>query len=443
MLVSLLKTQFKTHGMSYYERIADTHLKNRLKAMGAVLIEGPKWCGKTTTAEQQAGSVLRLQDVDNRDNYLATAAVRPSNLLIGTTPRLLDEWQDAPVLWDAVRMMCDKRGIPGQFILTGSNAVDEASIHHSGTGRISRMQMAPMSLWESKESNGSISLKELFDNPEQEVEAVSGMSVNDIIMASCRGGWPASLSAPDREAKLMIARDYVQSVCRTDMSRIDGIRRNEKLARQILRSYARNISTVAKATSLLADVTAGDKIECARSTFDDYVAALEKLFVIQDINAWCPAIRSKTAIQSSPKRGFCDPSVAVAMLGQTPESLQTQMKTFGFIFEQMCIRDLRAYSYGFFSSVGYYRDRYGLEADVVLHIDDGRYALIECKLGSKEIEDGASHLIQLHKLIVEHNKTESQMPIQEPALKMVLTGGQYGYTRKDGVHVIPLPCLKP
>jgi len=429
--------------MNYLERIADKHLRERLNAMGAVLIEGPKWCGKTTTAEQQAGSVLRMQDPDNRGDYLATAAVKPSNLLTGETPRLLDEWQDAPVLWDAVRTMCDKRGEPGQFILTGSNAVDEKKIHHSGTGRISRMQMSPMSLWESKESDGSVSLQELFDNPDIEVEAVSNMSIDDLIFSASRGGWPASLNATDRDAKLMIAKDYVQSVCKTDISRVDGVRRNEKLAMQILRSYARNISTVVKTTTMLADVTAGDNMECARSTFDDYVSALEKLFVIRDIDAWCPAIRSRTAIQSCPKRGFCDPSVAIAVLGLTPESLQIQLKTFGFIFEQMCIRDLKAYSYGFFSSVGYYRDRYGLESDVVLHLGDGRYALIECKLGSDEIEKGAQHLIQIHDLILEHNKTEQQVPIREPDLKIILTGGQYGYTRKDGVHVVPLACLKP
>lgn len=429
--------------MEYLERIADMHLKDRLQAMGAVLIEGPKWCGKTTTAERQARSVLRMQDPDNRDDYLATAAVKPSNLLVGETPRLLDEWQDAPVLWDTVRTICDRRGIPGQFILTGSNSVDEDKIYHSGTGRISRLKMYPMSLWESRESNGSVSLRTLFDNPELEIEAVSEMTVNDLIFSACRGGWPASLNASSPSARLMIAKDYVQSVCRTDISRVDGVRRNEKLARQILRSYARNVSTLAKATSIIADVTAAENIECSRSTFDDYVSALEKLFVIQDIDAWCPSIRSKTAIQSRPKRSFCDPSIAVAILGQSPESLQTQMKTFGFIFEQMCIRDLRAYTENFFSSVGYYRDRYGLEADIVLHLEDGRYALIECKLGSKEIENGAGHLIQLHKLIIEHNIHDTQVPIREPDLKIVLTGGKYAYTRPDGVHVIPLACLKP
>lgn len=430
--------------MSYFERVADKHLKTRLEAMGAVLIEGPKWCGKTTTAEQQAASILRLQDPNNRDEYLATAANKPNNLLVGATPKLIDEWQDAPVLWDAVRTLCDARGgIPGQFILTGSNAVDENKIYHSGTGRISRMQMFPMSLWESKESNGSVSLKELFDNPTQEIEAISNMGVNDLIFSACRGGWPASIIAKSHSAQLMIAKDYVQSVCKSDISRVDGVKRNETLTKQILRSYARNISTVAKTSSILADVVAGDKMECSRGTLDDYIAALEKLFVIQDIDAWCPSVRSKTAIQSSPKRGFCDPSVAVAVLGLSPEAMQTQLKTFGFIFEQMCVRDLRAYSYDYFTSVNYYRDRYGLEADVVLHLGDGRYALIECKLGSQEIEEGAQHLTQLHNLIIEHNKAEKQVPLREPDLKIILTGGQYGYTRKDGVHVIPLACLKP
>lgn len=429
--------------MEYLERIADNHLQNRLRAMGAVLIEGPKWCGKTTTAEQHAGSILRLQDPDTREDYLATAATKPSNLLLGDTPRLIDEWQDAPVIWDAVRTMCDKRGIPGQFILTGSNAVDKSQIHHSGTGRISRMQMLPMSLWESKESNGSVSLHDLFDNPRQEIEGISSMSIDDLIFSACRGGWPAALKSKNPQEQLMIAKDYIQSVCKEDISRVDGVQRNEHLAMQILRSYARNISTVAKTTSILTDVTAGEKFDCTRPTIYDYMNALEKLFVIQDIDAWCPAIRSKTAIQSSPKRGFCDPSIAVAAMGLTPDALQTQLKTFGFIFEQMCIRDLRAYSYDYFTSIGYYRDRYGLEADIVLHLGDGRYALIECKLGSRDIDEGAKHLCELHRLIIEHNKTEKQMPIREPDLKIILTGGQYVYTRKDGVHVIPLACLKP
>lgn len=430
--------------MEYLHRVADIILRERLEAMGAVLIEGPKWCGKTTTAEQQANSVIKMQDTDMRAQYLQTAAVRPSFLLEGATPRLIDEWQDAPVLWDAVRTICDERGgIPGQFILTGSNAVDKNKIHHSGTGRITRMKMYPMSLWESCESNGKVSLKELFDNPNADVFCQSELDMEQLIFAVCRGGWPASLNKPTDKAKLFVAQDYTRSVYETDISSIDKIQRNAKIARLIMYSYARNISTLAKTTSLLADVTASENVECSRPTFDSYVEALEKLFVIQDIDAWCPAIRSKTAIQSSPKRGFCDPSIVVSMLGLSPGMLKTQLKTFGFIFEQLCIRDLRTYSQQLGGNVEYYHDRYGLEADIVLHLNDGRYALIECKLGSNEIEKGATHLIELKNLIKEHNKDEKQMPIREPDLLVVLTGGQLGITRNDGVYVIPIGCLKP
>ena len=299
-----------------------------------------------------------------------------------------------------------------------------------------------MSLWESHESNGEVSLRELFNNPNMDIEAVSQLSIDDLIYAVCRGGWPAAVIAQNHTHALSVARDYVQSVCDSDISRVDKTQRNPKLARQILRSYARNISTLAKASVILQDVIASENIECSRPTFDDYVSALEKLFVIQDMDAWCPAIRSKTAIRSGAKRAFCDPSIAVALLGLTPESMQTEFKTLGFIFEQLCIRDLKAYTSGLYSDVAYYNDRYGLEADVVLHLDDGRYALIECKLGSREIEDGAAHLLELQRLIREHNRVEKQMPIREPDLLIVLTGGQYGYRRKDGVYIIPIGSLK-
>jgi len=430
--------------MEYLRRTADDMLQDLLDAFGAVLIEGPKWCGKTTTAEQIAKSVIKLQDTDMRDEYLATAASKPSMLLQGDTPRLIDEWQDAPVLWDAVRTMVDSRTVPGQFVLTGSNAVDRSKIHHSGTGRIARMTMLPMSLWESKESTGKVSLHRLFNEPDYDIDGCrSNMSIEDLIFAACRGGWPAALVARSPKSQLLIARNYVRTVCREDISRIDKRQRNEKLAMQILRSYARNISTLAKKTSMLADVSASGEMECSIDTFSDYVNALERLFVIQDIDAWCPAIRSKTVIRSSPKRGFCDPSIAVAMMGLTPDSLSVQLKTFGFIFEQMCVRDLKAYTQGLYSHVSYYHDRYDLEADFVLHLEDGRYALIECKLGSKEIEEGASHLLELKRLIREHNEKEKQMPIREPDLLMILTGGQMAYTRADGVKIIPLGTLKP
>lgn len=430
--------------MNYLHRTADDLLSDLLDAFGAVLIEGPKWCGKTTTAEQQARSVIKMQDPDMQEEYLITANSKPSLLLQGDTPRLIDEWQDAPVLWDAVRTMVDKRDEPGQFILTGSNSVDKEKTKHSGTGRIVKMKMLPMSLWESKESTGEVSIAELFNNPEYDIDGKkSKMTVENLIFAACRGGWPAALKSKSESAQLLIARNYLNSVCSEDISRVDKIRRNENLAKQILRSYARNISTIAKKTSMLEDVVTSQNMSCSMDTFDDYIAALDKLFVIQDIDAWSPAIRSKTAIRSAPKRGFCDPSIAVAALGLTPSVLKTQLKTFGFIFEQMCIRDLKAYTMDMNSHVSYYRDRYGLEADIVLHLPDGRYALIECKLGSMEIDKGAEHLLKIRDLIREKNLTEKQMPIREPDLLLILTGGQISYTRNDGVKVIPLATIKP
>lgn len=418
-------------------------LQERLETFGAVLIEGPKWTGKTTTAEQQAKSVIKLQDPDKAEEYLTTAATKPSLLLKGEQPKLIDEWQDAPMIWDAVRTAVDNTGgKPGQFILTGSNTVDKTKIRHTGTGRITRMKIYPMSLWESLESSGEVSIQELFNNPDYDIDGASSkLDIPGLILTACRGGWPATLQMPPK-ASMFIAKDYVNSVCENDISAVDNKQRNPKIARQIMKSYARNISTLAKKSNILADVTASEDISLSMNTFDDYIAALEKLFVIQDIDAWCPAIRSKTAIRSSPKRCFVDPSIAVAAMNVNAEALETQLKTFGFIFEQMCIRDLKAYTADFNSRISYYRDRYGLEADLVLHLEDGRYALIECKLGSREIDDGAKHLLELKRLIQEHNKTEKQVPIREPDLLIVITGGTMAYSRPDGVKVIPLACLK-
>ena len=305
--------------MSYLPRIADNTLREYLEAFGAVLIEGPKWCGKTTTAEQQANSELKLQSPDTRDGYLATAATKPSLLLEGATPRLIDEWQDAPTLWDAVRSAVDTRQKVGQFILTGSNSVDKSKILHTGTGRIARIKMAPMSLWESGESTGEISLMELFNNPDIVIDGkMSCLDIKQLIFAACRGGWPASLSIPTTRGKLLVAKNYVQSVCTTDISTVDGVERNEKLAREILRAYARNISTLAKKKKMIQDVAAVTE-SCTEPTFDSYVSALEKLFVIQDIDSWSPAVRSATAIRKGKKRGFTDPSIVVASLGLSPE----------------------------------------------------------------------------------------------------------------------------
>ncbi|MCI1732266.1 MAG: DUF4143 domain-containing protein [Prevotella sp.] len=429
--------------MEYFSRVADQMLRDRLEAFGAILIEGPKWTGKTTTAEQLSKSVIKMQDPDNASEYLATASVKPSLLLKGEQPRLIDEWQDAPVIWDAVRTAVDQSGgTPGQYILTGSNTVDKTQIRHTGTGRITRMMMYPMSLWESKDSSGEVSLHELFYNPSYNIDgATSKLDIPELIRVACRGGWPATLQLSSK-ASIMIAKDYVKTVCNEDISAVDKKERNSKIATQIMRSYARNISTLAKKTNILTDVTASENIDISMDTFDDYVGALEKLFVIQDIDAWCPAIRSKSAIRSAPKRCFVDPSIAVAAMNINAEGFETQLKTFGFVFEQMCARDLRAYTTDFDSHLSYYRDRYGLEADLVLHLADGRYALIECKLGSREIDDGAKHLLEIKRLIQERNKTEKQVPLREPDLMIVMTGGKMAYTRPDGVKVIPLACLK-
>lgn len=428
--------------MKYLKRIADGQLNLRLEAFGAVQIKGPKWCGKTTTAEMQANSAIKMQDPDTRENYLATARTKPSLLLKGDTPRLIDEWQVAPVLWDAVRHAVDERRLTGQFILTGSTVIDDKEIMHTGTGRISQMSMYPMSLYESKESNGQISLRDLFDNRELDIDGItSGLSIEQLIFAACRGGWPASLDNMSDSAKLLIARDYVNIICEEDISKVDKRSRNPALARLIIRSYAKNLCTLAKKTSMLADVST-EMEGTAMSTFDDYVAALEKLFVIEDIDAWNPAIRSKTVIRSGKKRCVVDPSIAVAALGASPRSLELDMKTFGFIYECLCMRDLKAYSQSLGGNLSYYHDRYGLEADAVLHLDDGRYALIECKLGSRDIEEGAKHLLELKRLVQEKNEKEKQVRMQLPDLLIVLTGGELAYTRKDDVKVIPIGCLK-
>lgn len=425
----------------YLPRILDKLLKERLEAVGAVLIAGPKWCGKTTTAEQQAKSVLKLQDPDKTKAYLATAEVKPSLLLKGENPRLIDEWQMAPVLWDAVRSTVDERDEEGLFILTGSTTVDEKQIMHSGTGRISRMTMHPMSLYESQESNGKISLKELFENPDRDIDGItSEISVEELVFAACRGGWPSSLNKKNDKAKLFVAQDYITNICDSDASTVDGVKRSPERVRAILQSYARNISTLAKDNVILRDVSSNYS-DITPPTLSSYVDALEKLYVIEDIPAWCPSIRSASAIRSGKKKEFTDPSIATAALGLTPDSLLQDLHTFGFIFECLCIRDLKVYSSSMDGKISYYHDRYDLEADCVLHLADGRYALIEFKLGSKEIEEGASHLLQLKKLIQQANESNNAR-LREPSLLIVVTGGEMAYTRDDGVKIIPIGTLK-
>ena len=425
--------------MQYLKRIADNQLKLKLEAFGAALIVGPKGCGKTTTAKQQANSVIEFQDEDERENYLLIANTHPSDLLKGEKPRLFDEWQDAPKIWGAIRKNVDDTGEVGQYILTGSSsaAIDTP---HTGTLRISKMKMYPMSLFESGESNGSVSLKQLFNEPNSFEGCKSDLTIDGIKFAVCRGGWPASLKGKTDLAKLAIAKDLFKQTCEADISSVDRIKRNEKIASAILKSYARNICTLADTKTIIADAAATHEV--SKQTYYDYIAGLEKLMIVEDIDAWCPAIRSKTSIRSAKKRNIIDPSIAAAALNVSPEYFYKDYKTLGFLFECLCIRDLKIYSSNNNGTISYYHDRLNLEADAVLHLDDGRYALIEFKLGQSEIDEGAKHLCEIERLIKVSNQLETQNPLRLPDIKMIITGTQYGYRRDDGVLVIPIGCLK-
>ncbi|MEG0393449.1 MAG: DUF4143 domain-containing protein [Anaerorhabdus sp.] len=411
-----------------------------MEVFGATLIVGPKWGGKTTTGLNIAKSVLRLQDPDNREEYLKTASIKPSVLLKGDTPRLIDEWQDAPVLWDAVRLEVDQRQEMGQFILTGSTTINKENIMHSGVGRIAKVKMYPMSLYESSESNGTISISDLFETESLDIDGIeSQLTIENLIFAACRGGWPSSLDIDDNRA-LKIAREYINNICDIDISTVDGVNRNPQLAKQIIRSYARNISTLAKKTVILRDITQNTE-SITIKTLESYLTALNNLYVIEDVPAWSPSIRSASAIRSGNKREFTDPSIAVAAMGLTPEQLMLNLNTFGFIFECLCIRDLRVYTQKLGGRLSYYHDRYNLEADAVVHLDNGKYALIEFKLGSKEIEMGANQLIELKELIIENNEKNSEK-MKVPDLLIVITGGKIAYRLDNGVLVIPIGCLK-
>jgi predicted AAA+ superfamily ATPase len=427
--------------MNYLPRIFDKTLKETLECIGAILITGPKWCGKTTTAEMQAKSVINMQDPDKSQGYLVTAQTKPSLLLLGENPRLIDEWQAAPVLWDAVRTEVDRRREDGLFILTGSTSIDDSQIMHSGTGRITRIMMYPMSLFESNESNGSISLHKLFNDKNYDIDgAKSDLSIERLIFASCRGGWPASLNKKTDKTSLFVASSYLDNICESDVSTVDRVSRDPKRTRAILRSYARNVSTLSGNQTIIKDINANFG-SISENTLYSYLNALNRLFVIDEVPAWSPAIRSASAIRASNKRGFIDPSIAVAALKITPEILMQDLNTFGFIFETLCIRDLKIYSSALGGEISYYRDRHGLEADCVLRLGDGRYALIEFKLGSKQIEEGAKHLLTMQNLICKYNAAEN-VKIKKPELLIVITGGEIAYRRKDGVYLIPIGCLR-
>lgn len=413
-------------------RLCDADLQLALQSSGAVLIEGAKWCGKTSTASHASCSVLFMQDPDNAGSYLAMADTKPSLLLKGESPRLIDEWQMAPVLWDAVRFEVDKRAETGQFILTGSAVPSDNVTAHTGTGRISRLMMRPMSLFESLESNGAVSLRALFDG-KHDVEAMSDLSIEEIAFALCRGGWPASVKLHGAAA-LRMAMDYVEAVINYDVSRVDGVEKNPDRVRLLLRSLARNIATTANYQTILADMEATD-ITISDKTISTYLNALRRIFVVEDLPAWSPSLRSKTAIRTSAKRHFVDPSIATAVLRTNPESILNDFQYFGFLFEAMCTRDIRVYAQTNDGDVFHYRDKSGLESDLIVRLRNGRWAAIEVKLGNKQIDEAAENLLALKARIDEDKMGEA-------SFLMVITGGQYAYRRNDGVLVVPIGCMR-
>lgn len=434
----------------YKNRVADRLLAEKLEAFGAVLIEGPKYCGKTTLATQQARSILSMADTDTLGQNLALARTNISRLLAGETPRLIDEWQIAPQFWDAVRNEVDKRNEDGQFMLTGSavppkpkkdesgNIIEEENIHHTGTGRISRLRLRTMSLWESEDSTGDVSLEELFINPGT-VDGVSNIDLDRLAYLTCRGGWPKAVLKKSEKAALAQAFDYYDSVVSNDIKRVDDIDRDEELTKRIMRSYARNQGTQATVGTILADIKSNGDERMSDSTVYSYIKALKEIFVIEDSIAWNPNLRSKTAIRTSDTRYFIDPSIATAALGMGPKDLINDMATFGFIFETLAIRDLRVYADALDGKVYHYRDKNNLECDAVIHLRNGSYGLVEVKIGGAElIKEGAESLKTLS------SKIDSTR-MKTPSFMMVLTGiGNFAYKRpEDGVLVVPIGCLKP
>lgn len=412
-------------------------LRDLLEAMGAVLIEGPKACGKTTTAEQQAGSIIYMDDPSKQAQYRQIAETDISLLLPGETPRLIDEWQEVPQLWDAIRFAVDHRHEDGQFILTGSAVPpDTKAIHHTGTGRYGWLTMRPMSLWESGDSSGAVSLRELFSSPDK-IGAINDMDISRLAYLICRGGWPKSLEKKNEKAALLQASEYYKAIVNTDISRVDNVRRDPERTRRIMRSYARHQGAQVSIATILADIAANESESVSDETVESYLSALRKIFVIEDMPAWNPNLRSKTAIRTSDTRYYVDPSVPAAALGLGPNDLINDLNTMGLLFEAMCVRDLRVYADSLDGRVYHYRDKNGLECDAVVHLRNGSYGLVEIKLGGATlIEEGCKTLLALSKVI-------DTTKMKAPAFRMVLVGvGDYAYRRVDGVYVVPVSCLK-
>lgn len=420
----------------YKRRIADKILERKVLGKGAVLIEGPKWCGKTTTAKQLANSVLDLGDASVLKQSMQMIEISPKTLLEGATPRLIDEWQALPPIWDSIRSEVDNRGVPSQFILTGSSVLPDADeTIHSGTGRFAHIMMRPMSLYESGESNGTISLRDLFEGKTPEIQQ-NKLEIDDIAYLTCRGGWPWATIIPT-EVALDQAFDYVDSVIQRDIQRVDKVKRSPERANLLLRSYARNISQQVSYSTIRKDMFTNDSSKLDEDTVADYIKALKKLFVIEDLAAWNPNIRSKAAIRTSDTRHFVDPSIGTAVLGLGPKDLVNDLDSFGFFFEDLAVRDLRVYAEALDGQLYHYRDSSGLECDTVLHRRNGSYALLEVKLGGEDnINKGAASMIELS-----NNIDTDKMPL--PSFMAVIVGvGKFAYQRKDGVFVIPIGCLK-
>ena len=419
----------------YKKRIVDEMLQRKLKGKGAVLIEGPKWCGKTTTAEQIAKSVLYMANPENKKQNLMLADIDPNVLLKGETPKLIDEWQIAPKIWDAVRFEVDHRKDEGQFILTGSAVpTDKSLIAHTGTGRFSFLFMRPMTLFESLESTGTVSLKDLFD--QKNISGINNLSLEDIAYLCCRGGWPRSISM-EREIALDQAFDYYDAIVNSDISRVDGISREPTRVKNLMRSYARNVGSQASNETLKGDMINNDSFSLDTDTVFSYINALKKIFVVDEVSAWNPNLRSKTAIRTSDTRYFIDPSIVTASLGLGPDDLINDLSTFGFIFENLCVRDLRVYAESINGDLYHYRDSSSLECDAVIHLRNGSYGLVEIKLGGdKLIEEGVENLLKLK------NKLDTSK-MKKPSFLMVVTAtGDYAYKRSDDVYVVPVGCLK-
>jgi predicted AAA+ superfamily ATPase len=424
----------------YRPRIIDRLLKAELDAMGAVLIEGPKACGKTTTGEQAAGSVVFMDDPLLREQYLQMADTDIHYLLSGNTPRLIDEWQMAVKIWDAVRFEVDHRKEDGQFILTGS-AVPPSSkkneMKHTGTGRISWLRMRPMTLWESSDSNGAVSLCQLFKEPNVPVRGMNILKLTDVAFLTCRGGWPKAVLKGSELSALRHAINYYEAIVRADIVRVDGVERDEQRARHIMRSYARHQGAQVSLPAILKDISANDSQSVSERTIYSYINALKQIFVIEDMPAWNPNLRSKSAIRNADTRYFVDPSIACAALGLGPEDLMYDLNTFGLLFECLCMRDLRVYAQALDGMVYHYRDKTGLECDAVVHLRNGHYGLVEVKLGGdKLIDEGAKNLLSLK------NRIDTDR-MHAPSFMMVLTAvGNMAYRRTDGVLVVPVGCLK-